>query len=130
MNQVFRPFLAFFMFVIIIVYGSTAYTQEESAGFTIVFGWKTEGLEVLLAKKASALKQIKKKQGIALSFGSLLGPTRIVEHDRGDQFLSAAKQAGFNYVIPAAAEFIIRRKILSNCNISEFPYGNIIHLSK
>jgi len=83
-----------------------ACAQEESADFSVVFGWKTNGSEKMIARKAGIIKQLKDKKGIALSFGSILGSTRIVAYDRGVQFLSAAKQAGVDYVIPAAPEFM------------------------
>ncbi len=80
--------------------------QESSNRFSIMFGWKTAGDHELLARQATAYRQWKDNRSLAISFGALLGPTLIVRHDTADQFLRAAHQAGLDYVIPAAPEFM------------------------
>jgi len=132
MNQFFRTFLiVFFLPVIVLLYCSCLYAQEEdNAGFSIIFGWKTEGSEELLARKATAFKQLKQNHGLALSFGSLLGSTRIVDYDRGSQFLAAAKQAGFDYVIPSASSFMFGvenfRRMAANPDYPRFISANLV----
>lgn len=71
-----------------------------------MFGWKTEGFHELLAKQATAFKQLKDFRTLSISFGALLGPTLIVQQDNGAKFLETACQAGLDYIIPAAPEFM------------------------
>jgi hypothetical protein len=74
--------------------------------YTILFGWKTEGSHELLARQATAFDRFKDTRSLAISFGSLLGPTLIVRHDTANQFLMAARQAGFDYIVPGARELM------------------------
>ena len=92
--------------------------QENMAEFPIVFGWRTSGSEELLARKATAIKALK-KDGVALSFGSLLGATRIVQYHDGVDFLEAAREAGIDFVIPAADEFMFGADLVKDA--SEVP---------
>jgi len=85
---------------------NTVYSQNNNTGYSILFGWKTEGSIDLLSRKATVFTRLKNNRGIAISFGSPLGSTRIVQYDEGLQFLAAASQAGIDYVIPAAPEFM------------------------
>ncbi|MBN1294664.1 MAG: hypothetical protein JXB48_22705 [Candidatus Latescibacteria bacterium] len=121
---IFINFFCFFDFSIL-------HAEEENADFSIVFGWKTGGSEKLLAQKAALIKQLKEEKCAALSFGSLLGSSRIVEYDRGIQFLSAAKQAGYDYIIPAAPEFMFGfdtfKRFANNPDIPQFISANLIN---
>ena len=100
-----RIFYTVVFFVFISGNINTVYSQNNT-GYSILFGWKTEGSIDLLARKATEFARLKNNRGIAINFGSLLGSTRIVQYDEGLQFLAAARQAGIDYVIPAASEFM------------------------
>lgn len=107
MRKIFRKIFYMLVFVVFLSGNfSAVYSQENDGGYSILFGWKTEGSVELLAKKATAFNRLKDNRSIAISFGSLLGPTRIVQYDEGLQFLASAQEAGIDYVIPAASEFI------------------------
>jgi len=88
-------------------------------GYRVLFGWKTAGSIDLLGKKATALKKFRDNRTISISFGSLMGDERIVEFDEGAQFLSAAKKAGIDYVIPGAAEFMFGAEVFSSLASSD-----------
>ncbi len=74
--------------------------------YSILFGWKTDGSHELLARQASAFRTYHDDRSLAISFGSLLGNTLIVRHDTADQFLSATRDAGYDYIIPGSPEFM------------------------
>ncbi len=103
----------FYIHIILMIFTcyDTVYAQDNGSGYSILFGWKTEGSIDILAGKATALKRLKDNNSIALSFGSIIGLTHIVEHDEGAQFLSAAKDAGIDYIIPSASEFMFGKDI-------------------
>lgn len=82
------------------------HAANETNRYSIIFGWKTDGSHELLARQASAFKTYRDDRSLAISFGSLLGTTLIVRHDTADQFLSSAREAGYNYIIPGASEFM------------------------
>lgn len=104
----------FMLLVMIVITGlpSTAIAQDESSASSLIFSWKTGGSESLLAKKATAIKSLKKQQGTVISFGALLGKSRIVEFDNGAEFIMAAKRAGIDYLIPCAEEFMFGKQAL------------------
>ncbi|MCE5251564.1 hypothetical protein LLG96_15245 [bacterium] len=131
MKRVFCKVLQCCLFsVIMFLYSSCPYAQEEGGDFSLIFGWKTEGAEQLLAKEATALKKFKENRGLALSFGSMLGSTRIVDYDRGDLFLVAAKQAGFDYIIPSVSSFMFGvenfRRMAVNPDYPHFISANLV----
>ena len=130
MISIFRALLIFLLGVFFLEL-STSYAEEENADFSIVFGWKTSGSEKLLAQKAAVIKQLKEKKCAALSFGSILGSSRIVEYDRGIEFLSAAKEAGYDYIIPAAPEFMFGydafMRYAKNPDVPRFISANLIN---
>ena len=105
------------------------FSEEESTDYPIIFGWKTSGSGTLLAKKSTAIK-LMKKNGIALSFGSLFGQTRIVKYNDGLEFLTAANTAGIDFVIPAADEFMFGvetfRKLAMRTDTPEFISANLV----
>lgn len=80
--------------------------QDEAPSFSLIFGWQTAGQESLLARKTTAIDSIDVLHKLTLSFGSLLGKSRIVDYDKGDRFLLAAREAGIDYLIPSAPEFM------------------------
>lgn len=106
-----------------------AFPQEAGTEFPLVFGWRTSGSEELLARKATAIKMLK-KGGIVLSFGSLLGATRIVQYHDGVDFLEAAREAGIDFVIPAADEFMFGADLVEGLtqsrDIPRFVSANLV----
>jgi len=104
LNTLICVFLLFFLSSV--YHERDVYAQDDESEFSLVFGWKTGGSHELLAKKATALKELKGDNGISISFGHLLGPQRIVQFDGGLVYLKTARQAGIDYVIPAASEFM------------------------
>ncbi|MFC1606820.1 hypothetical protein ACFL47_02525 [Candidatus Latescibacterota bacterium] len=84
--------------------------DDQANEFSLVFEGNTDGSETLVAHKATAIKSLK-KSGVAISFGSLFGPTRIVKYNNGIDFLQAAFQSGIDYVIPSANEFIHGKEV-------------------
>lgn len=80
--------------------------EETPDGFSIIFGGKTMGDHETLSRQAGAFQRVKDSRSLVLGFGSLLGPTPVVRHDIADQFLRSARDAGFDYIIPAAPEFM------------------------
>ncbi|MDP2982407.1 MAG: hypothetical protein Q8O92_03650 [Candidatus Latescibacter sp.] len=111
-------------------YSNSAFAQNATNRYSILFGWKTEGSHELLAKQAAAFKQIKDFRSLAISFGALLGPTLIVKQDNGAQFLEAARQAGLDYIIPAAPEFMFGvealRKMAESDSFPRFISANVV----
>jgi len=105
LNTLICVFLLFFLSSM--YHERDVYAQDDESEFSLVFGWKTGGSHELLTKKATALKELKGDNGISISFGHLLGQQRIVQFDGGIQYLKSARQAGFDYVIPAASEFML-----------------------
>ena len=104
-----RRFGTLYIFVILcgyLVTGSVSSAQENGRGFSLIFGWNTAGEIGLLAREATAVSRLRTEDSIVLSFGALLGPTRIVQYDDGAQYLAAARQAGIEYVIPTVPEFM------------------------
>jgi len=86
--------------------GQDAPAVSDSLLYSFVVGWNTGGGHRLLAKKSAAYDRFKTERTLALSFGSLLGSTRVVENDNGLAFLRAAKRGGLDCLIPASGEFL------------------------
>jgi len=130
MYRIIRTFLYIHIFLLLFLCYDTGYAQDNGNGYSILFGWKTEGSIDLLARKAAAFKHHKTENTITLSFGSILGSTRIVEHDEGALFLSSAKEAGIDYIIPSSSEFMFGREVFrsfaSSGLIPRFISANLI----
>ncbi|MBT4484252.1 MAG: hypothetical protein HOC71_11325, partial [Candidatus Latescibacteria bacterium] len=128
MTKVLRT--SFFLTVCFFLYNAVVLSQEETVQYSILTTSNTDGSHELLAKKAEAFQQFKTQQSIAMSFGSILGPTRIVENDNGLEFLRAAHRAGIDYIIPAKGEFMFGAasfKILVEFSgVPEFISANIL----
>jgi len=103
---------------------------ESGVIYSLLFTWRTEGSHELLAKKATAIGRLDPEKTLAVSLGNLLGPTRIVQNDRGVQFLRAARSTGLDYVVPGTGEFIFgvhTLKILTEFSgVPEFVSANIV----
>lgn len=131
MNKVFRAILSGCIFFVIVTgYSGSVHAQNENVIYSLLFSWKTEGSPELLAKKATAVKKLKTPQGIVLSFGSLLGSTRIVQNDNGVQYLRAAYDGGLDCIIPAKGEFMFGvdefRKLVKLSGMPRFISANIV----
>ena len=104
--------------------------QDGPPTFSLIFGWQTAGQESLLARKATAIDSIDARHKLTMSFGSLLGKSRIVNFDKGDRFLVAAREAGIDYLIPSAPEFIFGleefRKMAAEPAYPRFVSANIV----
>lgn len=119
------------LFTLLLLFSlSTAGAEEPANRYSILFGWKTEGNHELLARQATALRQWKDTRTLAISFGALLGPTLIVRHDTADQYLRASRDAGFDYVIPAAPEFMFGvetlKRFAGNDDYPRFISANVV----
>ncbi|HUT63202.1 MAG TPA: 5'-nucleotidase C-terminal domain-containing protein, partial [Anaerolineae bacterium] len=114
----------------VFLFASESYSEDETVVYSLLVGWKTEGSHELLAKRAKAFKQFKTDNCLFISLGSLLGSTRLVQNDNGIQFLETAYQAGMDYIIPAAGEFMFgveTFKIITELsNIPTFISANIV----
>ena len=104
---------AFHTFILIIltfaVFAGNAadvYPQNDESVYSIMFGWNTAGSIDILSRQATAFGRLKGESGIAMSFGSFLGPERIVTHDDGAIFMNEARRAGIDYIIPSSSEFM------------------------
>ncbi len=99
-----------FIFIALLACAPAALAQDGAAGDSLLYSfittWGTGGDHQLLARKAAAIGQFKNQNTLAISFGSLIGETRLVENDNGLRFLRAAKEGGLDCVIPAAGEFL------------------------
>ncbi len=132
MNKVFRTILLILILCTIPGYGDTVRAKEdEDIIYSLLFSYKTGGSPELLAKKANALGQLKTPQSLAISFGSVLGPTRIVENDNGARFLRTAYQGGLDLVVPAQGEFIFGvdtfRILTEFSGMAKFISANILN---
>ena len=124
MYRIIRAFFYIFLYLLILTGFDSVNAQDNSSGYSILFGWKTEGSIDLLARKAAALKKLK-NNGIALSFGSTIDSTRIVQYDEGVQFLFAARQAGIDYIIPSASEFMFGVEVFKSFAVNNDNPGFI-----
>ena len=109
----------FFLFLLFSGNIENVYSQDNENVYSILFGWKTQGSINLLARKATAFNRLKGAEGIALSFGSIMGPTRIVEYDEGTNFLSEASNAGFDtqpFLVPILIHCHSKGNIRSRTN--------------
>ena len=65
-----------------------------------------------------------------ISFGNIVGSTRLVEADRGVQFLQAASTSGLDFIIPATGEFMFGvssfRMLAAYPGMPEFISANVV----
>ncbi len=80
--------------------------RDDDLLYSFLVTWNTAGSHDLLAKKATAVKRLETAKGSTISFGNLLGNTRVVKEDGGVLFLRTAARSGIDYVIPAAGDFM------------------------
>lgn len=107
MNRVIR---ALFLVILLLccqpVIGFGAEEQNDDILYSLLFISKTAGSHELLAKSATAITRLSTERGHVFSLGTLLGPTRIVQYDGGEQFLETARRAGIEFVLPGSGEFM------------------------
>lgn len=129
MKRISLGFLFLFVFLVS-GFRAAVCDAQTSNRYTILFGWKTEGSHELLARQATAFGRLKDTRSLAISFGALLGSTLIVRHDAADQFLDAARRAGYDYIIPAAPEFMFgveaARKFDGDDRFPRFISANVV----
>jgi hypothetical protein len=118
--------------VMTVVVSLCAVAQPTAISNIVVIG-ETGGDHNLLARKATGVSTLAGPEGLVISIGSLLGPTRIVEDDKGFAFLHAARTGGIDILVPGIEEFrfgVERFGILSEySDIPQFVSANIVYQS-
>lgn len=129
-----RRIRAFIYFMVICAMSMRVASSEEIRDddllYSLLVTWNTAGSHDLLAKKATAVKRLETAKGSTISFGNLLGDTRIVKDDGGVLFLRTAARSGIDYVIPAAGDFMFGlaafRMLSAFPDMPDFISANIV----
>ena len=125
-----KLFIKYFFITILFFLSTSVFAQNDTKTVNVVFGSKTSGSIELLGKKASAILKIGKDNSIIIDLGSLLGPTKIINYDEGALFLNSAREAGIEYMIPSASEFMfgkdVFRSFAASGIVPDFVSSNII----
>ncbi len=59
MYRIIRAFLHIHIFLLLFLCYDTVCAQDNGSGYSILFGWKTEGSIDILSRKAAALQKLK-----------------------------------------------------------------------
>lgn len=104
--------------------------RNEDVVYSLLFSSKIAGSHDILAKTATAAAALSGERGCVLSLGSVVGKARIVEYDWGEQFMAAAREAGIDYIVPGAGEFMYGmdafRKLAADMANPVFVSANVL----